>query len=419
MLGPLMSTRAGAGGGNGWGEALLPYLTLAACRWAARLARQMRAELTCSVAPDGADAGLKAEYAACLGEASQAAEVTKKIMEALVRSVKSPLRWLGKADPPAMLQLQRKEGTVHAKWLTRAGKTLGEETLPELASRMSRDGQVAALLEEAGQQHVRQGESRDRGDGRLRSVCPELAEAVGRAREGDHYVGYRMCSHKLRGLPVEVDLFVGPGPPPLRSVSATLVARRAHEEFVLQNVRGQHFYFPPVQLTATIEFLPNDPPWHVPVPVVRMPAGQPVWMHPYTGGLHPDRFAQAELVGPASEDAMVGISAEARRLLPKLGENRTDAPGTACMCLGGQESETAALAKQVHQAEKSGREPDLLTLISGLWNVIRVGLTRAHQDNTNSPVAELGTAQMPYYLPSVAALTGTKLAGRVFPYHQS
>jgi hypothetical protein len=173
-----------------------------------------------------------------------------------------------------------------------------------------------------------------------------------------------------------------------------------------------------VQLMATVEFLPHDPPWHVSVPMVRMPAGRPSWMHPYTGALHPDRFTHAETIASQPEEAMVAVSEEARRILPHLGRDIARGPGTGCMCLGGQESQTAALAREVQLAEKKGEEPNLFRLIWGIWNIIRVGLTRAHQDNTNSPVAELGTMQMPYHVPSAAALAGTKLAGRMFPYHR-
>jgi hypothetical protein len=418
MLEPWVANRAAVAGGDGWGEAILPYLTLFACRWAARLARQMHAELACSVAPAGAEVDFRQAYLDCLEDASKASAATRKILEALMRSVKRPLRWLGKPDPPAMLQLEQEAGTVQVRWLARGGKELGQETLHELASRMSRDPQVAALVEETKDVDRRRSGHRDRADRMLEAVCPQLADAVSRARTSDRYVGCRMCSHKVRGLPAEVYVFVGGGSSPLSSVSANLVARRAHEEFVLENRHGQLFYFPPIQLMATIEFLPSDPPWHVPVPMVRMPAGQSEWMHPYTGGLHPDRFAAAELISPTPEKAMVTVSADARRILPYLGQGTARTPMTGCMCLGGQESQTGELARQVHLAEKSGKEPDLFQLIWGLWNVIRVGLTRAHQDNTNSPVAELGTAQMPYPLPSAAALTGTKLAGRVFPYHR-
>ena len=419
ILEPLLFDSAIVPGGDGWGEALLPYLTLFACDWAVRLAGQMNAELSCSAEPIGSELGLEQDYRHCLADVSQASGVTAKIMEGLVRSVQGPRSRPETADSPAMLQLQRNNGTVQAIWRRRDGKELRQETLDALASRMSSDPQVAALLEEAKRLESRRDRHRDRGDRRLQAVCPQLADAVSRARaNGRRCVGYRMCAHKVRGLPAEVYLFVGPGLAPLGSVSASLVARRAHEEFVLENHRGEFFYFPPIQLMATIEFLPKDLPWHVPVPMVRMPAGGPAWVHPYTGPLCPDRFGKAELISPQPESAMAGISEEARRMLPNLGRDRLRVSSTGCMCLGGQEAQTAALSREIYLAVKRGKKPDLLKLVWGIWNVIRVGLTRAHQDNTNSPVAELGSARMPYPIAS-AELARTRLTRRIFPYHRN
>ena len=116
---------------------------------------------------------------------------------------------------------------------------------------------------------------------------------------------------------------------------------------------------------------------------------------------------------------MASISREARRIVPGLSQNRVSESNTGCMCLSAQDYQTAEWAKQIRLAEAAGKEPNLFALMEGLWDVIRVGLTRGHQNNSGTPIADLGTLQMPYPIASAEALAGTKLAARVFPYNRA
>jgi hypothetical protein len=447
FLEPALGASAVVRGCDGWGGALMPYLALSACDWAAILARQMGAELTCSVAPGCIDSAFRQDFAACLGDASRAMRVTNQTVEALAQVVKSPPSWRLGAHAPAMLRFEPNGETTRVIWLARDGKELGRETLGKLATRMSSEKQVTDLLAEAKGLQSRLADHREGGDRKLQAACPAMAEAVKRAREHGRHVGYRMFLKDDRGLPADVYVFVGPGPDAHRYVCANLVARRAHEEFVLENRAGQLFYFPPVQLQAMVEFIPSQPHWHLPMAMVRMPACQPRWMHPYTGSLHTDRFADAELfpngsvgVSPGARadlpddsrrgarawdrqsidrGAMVAISDDARRLLPALSQCPGVGPSTGCMCLGGQDYQIAQATQLLREAEAAGSEPNLLGAVRALWNTIRVGLTRGHQNNGNTPIAELGTTQMPYLVRSASDLHGTRLAARFFPYQRT
>jgi hypothetical protein len=185
---------------------------------------------------------------------------------------------------------------------------------------------------------------------------------------------------------------------------------------ILGNRNGELFYFPPIQLLATVEFMPSNPVWHVPPATVRMPARQPRWVLPYTGALHTERFAKAELIPREAKDVMRGISDETRRIVPGLSRQANSSPLVGGMCLSGQDFQTAGLVRQVRSDEAKGKEPNLLGLVRGLWNIVRVGLIRGHQNNLSTPIAELNSTQMLYPAPSVDSLAGANLARRTYPY---
>jgi len=419
VLEPLFGDARTMRGGDGWGGAVLPFLAVFGCRWGAGLARQMGTEPSCPIGPGSDDDSFRRDYRACLDDAERALQVAGETMDAMIRAVQSPASWRRKTGAPAMLRLEPLRETTRVIWLARDGTELGRETLEELAMRMSSQPSVTGLLRRAEDCQRRQADHRARGDRALEAVCPPLAEAVCHAREHNRRVGYRLCARRIHGLPAEVYLFVGPGPDAQRYVCAHVVARRAHEEFVLENRARQLFYFPPVQLQAMIEFIPSDPPWRLPLPMVRMPSRQPLWVHPYTGSLHADRFTDAALRPSNPQEAMAGISEDAQRLVPGLWEYRLNSATAGCLCLGGQDSRKAEFAGRLREEDPAAKtKPDLFGLVRGLWDLIRVGLTRGHQNNGNTPIAELSTSQMPYLIRSPAPLAGTKLAARVFPYHR-
>jgi len=420
VLEPLFGDARTMRGGDGWGGAVLPFLAVFACRWGAKLARQMGTEPSCPVGSGGDDDSFRRDYRACLDDAERALQVAGETMDAMIRVVQSPAVGRRNTAAPAMLRLEPQRESTRVIWLARDGTELGRETLDELALRMSTQPSVTGLLRRAEECQRRQADHRARGDRALEAVCPAMAEAVRHARQHNRRVGCRLCARRIHGLPAEVCLFVGPGPDAARYVCAHVVARRAHEEFVLENHARQLFYFPPVQLQAVIEFLPANPPWRLPLPMVRMPSRQPLWVHPYTGTLRTDRFSDATLRPSNSPEAMAGISEDAQRLVPTLWEYRLNSATAGCLCLGGQDARKAQLAGRLREEDPAAKtKPDLFGLVRGLWDLIRVGLTRGHQNNANTPITELSTPQMPYRIRSPAPLAGTRLADRVFPYQRN
>jgi hypothetical protein len=252
----------------------------------------------------------------------------------------------------------------------------------------------------------------------LESVCPQLRETLRAALAKKRCVGHWICSTELRGLPAEVYLYLDAVTRGRRYPRASLVARRAHEEFLLENAEKTLFYFPPIQLVARIDFTAASPPWHVARPMVRMPRSHPAWRHPYTGNLRVDPFSRAELLGACGREAIVPASREARRLFPDLVRktSRRDAQEKD-LCLYGQERAVGQLIDRTCGRSWRRREVDVLTLVQGLWDLARVGLTRAHQVNGHMPRSTLGCGSMLYPLPSRDALANTRLARRVFPYN--
>ena len=398
-------------------RALLPFLAAFAADWASRLAEQMGTQPALVIRRDVFPLRLRTQYKNCLRDVQTARRLAGQISKALIESLRLCPGGRAPGEEARMLRLQSECGEIRVTWLDAEGNELGERTFFQMVRRVCASSLLARLGKQAEGLRASQQAHRAVGEAQLEAMCPELAKAVRYALKRNRRVGYWICSTKVRGLPVEVYLYLDAMMQGRRYPRASLVARRAHEEFVLENVESALFYFPPIQLVACIDFAAASPPWHVLRPYVRMPRANPIWRHPYTGNLDVDRFSRAELLGARRDEAMVPISREARRLLPVLAykTSRTDARQRD-LCMYGQDFEVSNLVGQTCGRGWHRGRIDLFGLVQGLWKIARVGLTRAHQNNGHMPRATLSHESMPYPLPSRGALTNSRLVERIFPF---
>ena len=417
LLGRVSEGGALSGSVHGWGKVLLPFLAAMAGGWAARLAEQMGTRSALPFRQDRLESRFRTQYDACLRDAEQARDLGTQITSHLIDNLKRPPFGHGLANPPGMIRLESIEGRIRVTWLSADGWELCRETLRELADRACSSPCVVSLLDEARRVNSRQEEYWAAGRAQLQTASVPLAEAVEYALRTNRCVGLWIASTRVRGLPAEAYLYVDPTLPGPRYARVSLVARRAHEEFVLGNAKGQLFYFPPIQLVARIDFTGASPPWSVPRPYVRMPRHNPAWRHPYTGTLKPDRFAEAEMLTVGERDAMAPISDDARAMLPSLARDAFPNHGGASdLCLSTQDLRIGRLVETTCGSRRDRPEVDILGLVLGLWDMVRIGLIRAHEVNSRMPRISLARGNMCHELPGFFPPRGTKLADRVFPY---
>jgi len=417
LLGRVSEAGAQAGSVHGWGKVLLPFLAAMAGDWATRLAEQMGTRSALRFRQERLDGRFYAQYDACLRDAERARSLGARITRQLIDHLKRPPFGYRRREVPALMRLESIDGRIHPVWLSAEGRELHGETLRELAERACSAPCIHALLDEARRVNARQQEYWASGRAQLRAAGASLADAVDYALGTNRCVGLWIASTRFRGLPAEAYLYVDPTTAGPRYARVSLVARRAHEEFVLGNLKGQLFYFPPIQLVGRIDFTGASPPWNVPRPYVRMPRHNPAWRHPYTGTLKRDWFAQAQMLTTGAADAMAPISGDARALLPSLARDAfPNQGGTSDLCLSTQDLRIARLVETTCGAQRRHPERDLLRLVQGLWDIARIGLTRAHEVNSHMPRISLARGSMSHELPNPFVLRGTRLAGRFFPY---
>jgi len=418
LFGQLSEELALAGGGHGWAGTLLPFLTAMAGDWAARLTEQMGCSSTLSAPSDTFGPRFQSQYNACLKETQRTQRIVRQVGDSLLQCMRCPPDGCSQSDLAAMLRLETNGGVVEVSWLAPEGGELCREPLDRLVERICSSSGLLRLLDEAKSVQARQEEHWAAGNEQLQATCPELAEAVEHAAETNRSVGHWVASTKVRGLPADVYLFIDPVTEGGRTPRVTLSAQRAHEEFILGNARGSLFYFPPIQLVARIDFTAVSPPWCVVRPRVRMPRNGPPWRHPYTGSLSVDPFFRAELLSAGEREAMVPASEQARRLLPSLAQNGfPEHAGVGDLCLRGQDVRMRRLVERTVRIGPFRRELNLSALVEGLWEIARIGLTSAHQNNTHMPRLSLTSGNMCHPISSRAALKDTPLRRRVFPYN--
>ncbi len=243
----------------------------------------------------------------------------------------------------------------------------------------------------------------------LRSISPSLDRAVELAATSMQTASVHICDCQIRQHPAQILIQVNAMP----SASADLVVRRAHAEFVLGNASGERFYFPPAQLCARIRINARDE-WEPCLPTVRQSKGGLPWIHPYTGEMLGNPLGSMVECVPAPASLDLPISPEARRFLPGVLPG-LPYPAEKDLCLNGQVETIRQLKARIDAAHRAGREPDVLGSICVLLDLVRVGLTRAHEYNTGTPRARLDTTQMLYPIPYGVELSGP-LSQRVFPF---
>ena len=399
-------------GGGVQGGPLLTLLAGQAGMYAQCLQAQMQNREQPVSGSAGRANGLSEGFASFQRDMRQTRQQAEALLQRVVQGMRVP--------PPSVkprhvkvLELAAGPNGVEAAWLTGDGKPLAKELSADWLLRAAA-GDETAFATQRLQVAALMLRHRHTGDTALKRLFPDLSEAVEAARANKKCVGRRVYSGQWQGLPVDLSVYVDPNLNGSGEISAQLVARRAHEEFVLENMRGELYYFPPIQLVARVEFVLSGRPWRLGYPEVRMPPKTWRWMHPYTGALGQDRFATALLIGPPEPEAMLEPSADARRLFPQL--TASTAPAMCNnLCLNGQQVRISEVEQLLLACQRENRRPDLLSAVRQVWDLTRLGLTRGHQENVGAPRAELGSATMLYPVPR-ASLRGTSLLGRIYPY---
>ena len=406
---PLMSTLRTYGLLD-WGAARLPVLAVSACRVAGRLLEQLGRDDPGAMDLGRIPSGFEAILRNCLRRASgsrgpvmdaYAGHFTTSLLERVDGYISGLERNL------RLLRLHSEAGTIVVDWITADGKSVRHETLHDLLEAVV-GPLIADLTRHIGRGDRTPHELQQRGIDILTNVCPGLAEAVQLATGLSTCVGLRLCTVPLRaGIPLDVWMYVGPHPG-WPGHACTLSLHRAHHEFILGAIDGQRYYFPPCLLIARLAFSEGRP--IITRPTVRQPAGGFLWRHPYTGDLGGDPFEGAELLH-AEADAMYEPSKQAIRLFPQL-KARTSTACEGNMCLDGQTVTMKTVQNRF--LETPAGQGDVLADLTALHDIVRLGLTRGHQNNTAGPRAKLGPVSMPYPIQG-RKVTGA-LARRVFAY---
>jgi len=355
---------------------------------------------------------------AALNNARQIQIALDAAVRGVIVAIEAPPGARTAAARPVMVRFERHDETITACWLAGDGRELAREPLASLMQRVRGSRRLDPPLRELARLQGRQfayvaaaKELLDRG-------CPELAEAVKYACSRRRLTCYTVCPQlSVHGLPAQVCLYLDPSRARL-GPTAILVARRAHEEFILQNPAGVLLYFPPVQLEARIVFRAAHETWEIPNPRVRMPRGCPLFVHPYAGRLDPDLLASAHMITPGGPEPMAGMSAAGRRLLPRSVECY-DVPASNDICLTGQRRTVGRISETIRRAESADRDPDVAAAVLCLWNIASLGLTHGHTNNRDHPRIDLNKTELYYPIRRPRNLSGTALAERISPYNPS
>jgi hypothetical protein len=392
---------------------VLPSLACFAYTWGGLLIRQLGGarDMPASQTP----ARMREACSATVDNFRQIRLALEGAVQGIVTSIAPPPGAVAAGAEPAMVRFGLRDDAVTAWWLAPDGAELAREPLAALVQRLRDSSRPDDHLQRLAGLQEKQRECLAAGKELLEEGCPKLANAVKYACSRRRLTCHTMCPHlRVQGLPAQVSLYLDPsrtrfGP------TAILVARRAQEEFVLQNPAGVLLYFPPVQLEAQIVFQPANEPWLIPNPRVRMPKGGPVFTHPYAGHLDPDRLASAYTCTRAAPEPMVEMSAAGRGLLPSSAGHYS-LPASNDLCLHGQRHTLNRIAEAIRRAEGAGREPDLAATVLSLWSVASLGLTHGHTNSRDHPRINLGNTEPYYPVARPKDLIGTPLAKCISPY---
>ena len=381
-----------------------------AMHWAARLADQMGTSLSFHMDTRRDFRGMGDEL---LKKETQVQEHERKVTRSLMAALRTPPS--GKS-PVVWLELENRDDTLRAKWLDEDRKVLSKGLLYDRLLKTLDDATLDTMqnLDAYRKAYVN---LLDKAQEALPSLSPTIADDVADARRRKVRVVRPLFQTVYKGFRSQALLYVDARQP--ESPQVNLVVRRAHEEFVLEADNREMFYFPPVQLAAIIHFrLPaaRGRLCDALVPQVRIPKGGSDWVHPYTGSMSEDPFADAEWLGEREDEPMLTASPDAQERFPRLAKTQHTTRASD-LCLDGQTGRITEMNGRVQDALKAHGTPDSLGVVDELWSIARMGLTRGHQNNQSRPRAEMSVANMPYHIPAGASLDGSPIAWRLFRYN--
>lgn len=319
-------------------------------------------------------------------------------------------------DPPGLLVIGHLAGTAHVLEVDGSGHIMDSHLFSNffqsiVAAEQTRlaslKNSITKIMPER-RQHARE---------MLGNISRTLAKAMDIASFTGRSVMLRAAVGKVNhGVPISIWIAIDDSTTRAESgYYCTLLVHRAHREFILGASTGSLLYFPPCQLVSAVQFNDGDPT--LAFPKVRQPAGAfgHTWLHPYTGKLN--RKPTPQPVGASVEDpAFYKPSPQAIRLFSRLG-NRSDTPYIGDLCLSGQDTAVMSLRARFNAAISGNGGDKLINIITAIHDIARIGLTRAHEQNTATPRARLSSEAMPFPLKE-ATVTGI-LARRIFPYYAS
>ncbi len=381
-------------------KATLPIIACRAWPYLAALIDSLEAETDATdgrVQPPATDAMRFEKYV-------RATEGSLSTAQQMARAVTARATKLGHGDKrPTVLQLRNTPAGVQVEWLDRLQEVTHSEFLAEFLESAA-DGVVGfsrtgSSLERDAMQH-------------LESASPLLASAVSQSLQSGKPVTTLVGTYGARQeLPMSVWVFVQSNYEDTGIGRVFLSAHRNHDEFILEGLRGDRYYFPPCLLGARLSFSGFDSP-RVYEPLVIQPSGGYRWNHPYSGCLHGDAFAATG--SPICDPAMGTASDQAKRLFPGLA-SRVSHTQSRDICLEGVWLHLETVRTTFHSTISPIFRPDVLGLVNSLHDIAKTGLTRAHERNVEStPRSEMTTESM--YCPLNGHRVTGNLARRTFPY---
>ena len=405
-----------------WGRTSVWFGAVAACRYARRFLDQL------GIAADGlidlrpVPDDFEKRFGSCLRDAEGALKIvndfTLRCVAALQNRAAPGARSDGDDDGeeevrPTSLRMICDGDAVRVEWLAAITdkEPLWQESLDDFVVALTKDARPRLLSKQVHELQTARRRYAEEGRSLLDAVSPRVAEAVETSLAENCHIGLRLATGCLRdGFPLSLWLYLDPRQEMRGVADVTLSVHRAHEEFILEGPppRKKLYYFPPSVITARLSVSPDGvgvAHW----PTVLVPPGGAPWAHPYSGILGRSSFCAARFLGEKDEPALLPPSEEALGMFPRLAD-RTDKALENDLCLDGQKY---SIANLVARFRKTPGEPDVLGLITGLLDIVRLGLTRGHCLNQSSPRTSINDTIYPVPVKKLPK----RLADRVFPYN--
>lgn len=276
-------------------------------------------------------------------------------------------------------------------WLDDDGRVAGRNALDALLTKMI-DWYQAALKDlEKGSEPP---PSPDRVRAALSPLDPQLFAAVDHALSQPRWTRLFIASGESEtGLPLGV-FFLIRSACPSKEPCVVISVERRHYEFILQNAEGKCYYFPPCLVAARIVVQAGRCGFSN--PLIIQPAGSYRWCHPYTGDLSERSERVTPLSGTDRElSLMAQPSPAAAELFKSELADRAKKARERDMCLVNQSVEMRTFSDALCRA-LADPHGNPLDVIHAVHQFAHVGLTRAHQNNTDTPRAWLNDEDMVY-----------------------